>query len=58
MLTPLGLWVAVRILREKIDLVALALFGGGVAVAAWGLLAWLAGRGVQVDGVLRLVGPN
>jgi hypothetical protein len=37
---------------------ALALFAGGVLVAAWGMLAWLAGQGVPVDGVLRLVGPH
>lgn len=38
--------------------VALALFGGGVLVAVWGLLAWVRGEGVPVDGVLRLVGPH
>lgn len=38
--------------------VALALFAGGVLVAAWGLLAWVRGEGVPVDGVLRLVGPH
>lgn len=57
-LAPLGLWFAVRILKGKIKLIALALFGGGVLVAAWGLAVWLRGQGVQVDGVLRLVGPH
>ena len=38
--------------------IALALFAGGALAAAWGLVAWLGGHGVDVDGVRRLVGPH
>lgn len=35
--------------------VAIALFAGGVLTAIIGLINWLRGQGVEVDGVLRLV---
>lgn len=64
-LIPLGLWFALRILvwadatsQRSVLLVVLALFGGGALAALWGLQAWLHASGVQVDGVLRLVGPH
>lgn len=37
--------------------IAIALYLGGVAVAAVGLFQWATGRGTAVDGLLRLVGP-
>jgi hypothetical protein len=61
---PLGLWFGLRVLRtngERFaldEVVAAALFGGGVLVAVWGLWAWASGFGVEVDGVRRLVGPH
>ncbi len=40
-----------------LTMVATALFVGGVAVGAIGLLGWLRGDGTTADGLLRLVGP-
>ncbi|MBK8049615.1 MAG: O-antigen ligase family protein [Anaerolineales bacterium] len=57
---PLLLWVAARVL-VRTDVarrqVALALFGGGLIVAMWGLVDWAIGQGAHVDGMQRLVGP-
>ncbi|MCB0127237.1 MAG: O-antigen ligase family protein, partial [Caldilineaceae bacterium] len=42
---------------RALTIVATALFVGGVAVGAIGLLGWLRGDGTTADGLLRLVGP-
>jgi hypothetical protein len=58
---PLLLWLAVRTLVATDDerqRVLAALFTGGVLAALVGLAAWLGGRGAEVDGVRRLVGPH
>jgi O-antigen ligase len=60
-LTPLGLWFGVRVLaRDERTLLRLAVWlaAGGLVVAVWGLVTWLLGAGVVVDGVRRLVGPH
>lgn len=57
---PLVLYGAVRLLIRSKDeqrQLVIALITGGVLVAGWGLLDWLAGGGVDADGVRRLVGP-
>lgn len=60
-LAPLLLWWTVRLLavtavaRRRI---VAALFAGGVAAALVGLIGWLGGRGAEVDGIRRLVGPH
>lgn len=57
---PLLLYTAVRSLastRRLCHALMLCAFAGGVLVAILGLAGWLRGAGVQVDGVLRLLGP-
>ena len=58
---PVLLWAAVRGLvrdAQGLQVVAGALFLGGLLAALWGLLAWTSGNGTVVDGVRRLVGPH
>lgn len=59
-LAPLILYAAVRLLApapREICRVAAALALGGTAVALLGLAGWLAGQGVDADGLRRLTGP-
>ncbi|MBW7886064.1 MAG: O-antigen ligase family protein, partial [Caldilineaceae bacterium] len=58
---PVLLWLEVRVLAttDRAQLrTALALLGGGLLVAIPGLAGWLAGDGIEVDGIRRLVGPH
>ncbi len=58
---PVLLWAAVRALvrdAQGLQVVAGALFLGGLLAALWGLGAWTSGNGTAVDGVRRLVGPS
>lgn len=58
-LVPLILYVALRIfVRDARSLrrALTALFAGGLLVALLGLMRWLQGQGVEIDGVRRLVG--
>ncbi len=58
-IVPLILYVAVRVFARdarSMRRAVAALFGGGLLVALFGLARWLQGQGVEVDGVLRLVG--
>jgi O-antigen ligase len=58
-IVPLILYTAIRIFvrdAQALRAALVALFGGGLLVALFGLVRWLQGQGVEVDGVRRLVG--
>lgn len=58
---PLILWLEVRVLAPAASdrrYIFQALVAGGVLAASVGLLSWLYGNGVLVDGMRRLVGPH
>ncbi len=66
-LIPLGLYSTLRILDQPPPggvgdtahaYAVVGLLVGGTLAALWGLLAWLGGYGVEVDGVRRLLGPH
>lgn len=60
-LAPALLYVAIRLFASKpgdARRALIALFAGGLLVAGLGLVRWLAGDGVEIDGVRRLVGPH